>query len=169
MHLHIHKINALQDSFNTLNQTSVFKACRHQFETIGMSSTMSTGLKSLELWSAEMFDASKKEAIIGPHRMQRSSEAKHGLSIHLKPIWCFERENSLVHVYTFSQFLVQFISVLSFHRAWEHSIALHRRPSFDIDEHPWLRASLTWCLVLFLSSGIGSFNMLSWEDRKSLT
>ena len=28
MHLHIHKINALQDSFNTWNQSSVFKACR---------------------------------------------------------------------------------------------------------------------------------------------
>ena len=190
MHLHIHKINALQDSFNTWNQSSVFKARREPPVWDNRDvlhneyrAQITWALICRDVWCIEeggnhwtsqdaaklstacrLVNPSETDLMLRKYRERKEKREREREREKRER----ERERETEFYGTFSQFLVQFISVLSFHRAWEHSIALHRRPSFDIDEHPWLRASLTWCLVL-LSSGIGSFNMLSWEDRKSLT
>ena len=166
MHLHIHKINALQDSFNTWNQSSVFKA-RREPPVWDNRDVLHNEYRAQITWALICRHVWCIEE--GGNHWTSQDAAKLSTACRLvnpseTDLMLRERE----FYGTFFHFLVQFISVLSFHRAWEHSIALHRRPSFDIDEHPWLRASLTWCLVSFLSSGIGSFNMLSW-DRKSLT
>ena len=59
------KVNAVNAQLSN-SDLCLKRVCSDQFDTIGTSSTMSTGLRSLELWAAEMFEASKKEAIIGP-------------------------------------------------------------------------------------------------------
>ena len=150
MHVHIHKINALQDSFNTWNQSSVFKACREP-PVWDNRDVLHNEYRAQITWALICRDVWCIEE--GGNHWTSQDTAK--LITACQSIWNrFDASRERILWYIFSlPCSVHFSSVFSprlraFHRPPQTAKLRHRRTSLAASRCPFgFCMLLTWCLV----------------------